>query len=450
MKKTGHKLLFIAHTDNLRGGGELSVLELMADAKKQGHLVYGVVPGPGDFASRLRELGIEFSAFKYSYWGKPTNGTEAGQNLNAVQLIADIVRTQKIDCIVTNTLMIPWGALAAAITNTPHIWISRELLTLHHGHLKEYYDFIGSFSNVVMANSKSNADYIRRVGGLENVGQFYSYVDSDKLKLGGPESKPRVVCIAARIHPDKNQLELVKALAQMKKQAKLSHKTLLFGAYKETDAYFRLIKKFIADNKLENEIEFPGFIADPFSIVGPGDVFVRTSKHESLGRAITEAMKLGLITIAADIPDSKEAFELGGGVVYKSDDPAELAAVLETVFGDYDKYKKEAKQVQHKVLKNLTMKYCHKPFMEELTRCAGLPNPRMELRHVADFIKGLSLAAAMHLKEVESLRQTIEKKQQTIDQIVNSKGWRMVESIRKIKNSPKALIKPQRKDGKNG
>src|SRR3990167_3278084 len=287
------KLLFIAHTDNLRGGVELSLLELIKSAKKRGYKSYVVVPGPGEFAEEIKEIGVDCTSTRYYYWGRPYSASENSVNLIAISKIAQLVDKHKIDCVITNTLMIPWGALAASITDTPHIWITRETLTHHHTHLHDNYDFIEAYSNIVFANSKDNANYLSKEIGMKNVKQFYSYVDISNLQLNARPQKPRIVYIAARIHPDKDQLELAKALSKLERQKQLNIETLFIGSYSEDDEYFQQLKSFIGQNKLDKKVKFVGYSSRPFDLVSSNDIFVRTSKHESLGRAIAEAMKLG-------------------------------------------------------------------------------------------------------------------------------------------------------------
>ncbi|HLB66338.1 hypothetical protein A2886_03090 [candidate division WWE3 bacterium RIFCSPHIGHO2_01_FULL_42_13] len=426
------RLLFIAHTDNLKGGGELSLVELIKSAKKRGYQPYAVAPGPGEFTEKLKQAGVSCTPVRYYYWGRPYSVPENTANLLAIKKISELVDELKIDCVVTNTLMIPWGALAASIANIPHIWITREFLTHHHGHLHNNYDFIGAYSNMVFANSRDNVDYLQKEIGMKNARQFYSYVDVVNLRLNKRQIKPRVIYIAARIHPDKDQLELAKALSILEKHYRLKIEAVFIGSYSEDDEYFQKLKSFIRQNNLGKRIKFTGFKPKPFELVGPNDIFVRSSKHESLGRAITEAMKLGLICVAADIESSKEAFRLGGGVLYKSGNPKGLANVLRRIIKNPQDFRELALQAKAKSLSNLSEENCHKPFFEGLEKVFGQKNPRRELQYIypqfANIIKTLEgrEALAAHYKSLA------ERRRQAIEDITNSKGWRAVLFVRRV------------------
>ena len=431
-ERKGQKLLFIAHTDNLRGGGELSLVELIKSAKRRGYKLHVVAPGPGEFVEKIEEVGARCTPIRYYYWGRAFSANESAANLVAFKKITELIKEHKIDCVITNTLMVPWGALAAAVTNKPHIWITREKLTHHHSHLHENYDFIEAYSNLVFANSKDNANYLQKQIGMKNVRQFYSFVDALDLRLNSEQSKPRIVYIAARIHPDKDQFELIKALKILQNRNQLETETLLIGGYKEEDEYFQEISSFAKKNNLAEKIEFVGYNPNPFELVGPNDIFVRTSKHESLGRAITEAMKLGLIVVAADIPSSVEAFKLGGGSLYKSGDANDLAKTLEKVIDNYRAFKHRAMEAQQKALKNLSEEASHQLFFEELSKVSGQINPRCELKSIYPQFSGVSETLEEREALLNHYKTLSEQRKQTIADITNSKGWKTVLFARKV------------------
>ncbi len=426
------RLLFIAHTDNLKGGGELSLVELIKSAKKRGYKPHVVVPGPGEFAEKMSQIGVDRTPIRYYYWGRPYSANENSANLIAIKKIIELIDRKKIDCVVTNTLMIPWGALAASVVNKPHIWITRETLTHHHGHLHDNYDFIEAYSNTVFANSKDNANYLQKEIGMKNVKQFYSHVDVSNLQLNTRQLKPKIVYIAARIHPDKDQLELVKALSILERRRQLNIETVFVASYSEDDEYFQKIKSFIHQNNLDTKVRFVGYSSRPFKLVGSDDIFVRTSKHESLGRAITEAMKLGLVVVAADIPSSVEAFGLGGGNLYKAGDPSDLAKVLNKVISNSEESKRRAMEAREKILKTLSEETSHQPFFEELKKVLGQKNPRPEFRHIHSQFVNITGTLEDREALAAHYKRLAEQRNQAIEDMVNSKGWQAVLFARKI------------------
>lgn len=430
------------------GGGELSVVELIRGAKQRGYRPHVVVPAPGEFADKMKEIGVDTTVVKYFYWGRPYLPKENLANMQAIQKLTGLIKTLKIDCVVTNTLMIPWGALAASATDTPHIWVTREKLNNHRAHLFENYDFVSTYSNIVFANSRDNAEYLQFEIGMKNVKQFYSFVDPKQLSLDASIKTPRIINLAANIRPSKDQMEIAKALVELNKRKKLSLQTVFVGGFSEDDEYFKKVKAVIDNNNLGDKVSFVGFHAEPFKLMGANDIFVRSSKYESLGRTITEAMKLGLICVAADIDSSKEAFNLGGGVLYKSGDPEDLADALQKIINDPAKYLELAQKAEERALKNLSEQACHDPFFAELDGVVTQHNPRSEFRHLTTQFDGL-VEAIKNLENLKDHYQNLaEKRKQTLDKIVNSKSWKTathLQNISKIASKPAKFVKRNRK-----
>lgn len=429
--KSTKRLLFISHTNNLKGGGELSLLELLKAAKRKGFDIHVIVPGEGEFVNRLRDLGVKCTPIDYYYWGRPNSLEENKANLTAINKIAQIAAREHSDCIVTNTLMIPWGAIAASIVSVPHVWVAREFLVNHHSHLHEQYDFVSSFSNLVIANSRNNADYMRKIPGLENTKQFYSYVDIQNIKLNSDLKTAKVVCIG-RIHPDKNQSEIIEAIAYLKTNKKPFPKVVLIGDYQKDDAYYTKLTNLIKQNQLYKEVTFTNFKSNPYEFVGQEDILIQPSKSESLGRTITEAMKLGLICVGANIPGTREAFELGGGMLYEPGDVSKLGEIISAIHKDPEYYKKQAKVYQAKALKNLSEETCHSPFFREISEVYNLPNPRKEIGFIGPTFSGVERLLEIYENRANHYEQKSTKYKKDLENIVNSRSWKIILSLRKI------------------
>ncbi|MEX2014576.1 MAG: glycosyltransferase [Candidatus Saccharimonadales bacterium] len=436
----GRKLLFISNAGNLRGGSQSSLIGLLKSCKKRGHYPHLIVPEEGDLSGIAETLGIEHTVVRYSRWRSSTIGLEKGADFVTIPRLVELISKLQPDCVVTNTLVVPWGAVAAAIADVPHIWVAREFFVHHRSDLKDYYDFIDSYSNLVIANSKSNADYLRKEAGINNAKHFYSYVDVSGVRLSSDDSI-KIIDIGI-VHPDKNQLELLKAATALKQKNELGGTRIIFiGEYREDD-YWNEIQGLIRKNKLEDNVEFTGFIKDPYGLVGPNDILVQPSKHESLGRTITEAMKLGMICVGADVSGTKEAIRLGGGIVYKSGDSKALANVLSDILINHDKYRIEAQKAKARAHKNLSEKASHQPFFDELDMIFGQKNPRRELRHLSPHFKGLIYLeneVTNLRKKTESQNQLLERQQRELIAIFHSRAWKAAVRARKLKVFPKEL-----------
>lgn len=162
------------------------------------------------------------------------------------------------------------------------------------------------------------------------------------------------------------------------------------------------------------------------------DIIVQTSRSESIGRTPVEAMKLGLVVIGADILGTKEAFQLGGGVLYKHDNPKDLAKKIAMVVSNQKKYQLQAKLAQNKVLKNLSEEACHKNFFIELEKIFTLPNPQNHLREISPYIASLAITDKNHQKTIREYQKSIDEHQYHLNNILNSQSWKLIVRIKQL------------------
>ncbi len=441
MATANKSILFVSHSATLQGGGESSLLELMKDTKKQGYKVYAVSPGEGDFAKQAIASGIDCLTLEYTRWWSAENDSQKLANLAAIERIAALAQEKNIGCIASNTLTIPWGALAAAAADVPHIWMVREFLSHQREGLQSHYDFVGAYSNVVIANSKCNADFIKSTAGIP-AEQFYSFVDITNLKLAETAGQsPKLVSIGI-VHPDKNQLEVLEALAELKRQKfQQLPRVLFFGAYREDD-YYHQLKDFVARHGLDHLVTFCGFTIQPYNQITADDILIQPSKQESLGRTITEAMKLGLICLGADIPGTREAFQLGGGHSYKSGDSKQLAKLIGDALTEHASYKAKAEQAAERALKNLSREACNEPFFKAVEKVRAQPNPRRELRHLRPQLNGM-VRLDRQVRRWQTLAEEsgthADRYRKELEAIRSSTAYRAFAAARRVKNIPRRI-----------
>jgi glycosyltransferase involved in cell wall biosynthesis len=432
------RVLFIAATHTQKSGGERSNFELVKAARKHGYEPCVVLPDKGDIAAELQRLKITHTVIPYYWWrwGLTTGIEDAGLiNFMAVGQIARFANEQRVEAVITNTLNVPWGAWVAAITNLPHVWVARENSSGQFSYLEDKFDFIGKFSNLVIANSQEVAKDIQQMPDCHNVDYFYSYVDVTKLKVNENLSRTRLV-VVADIHKHKNQLELLKAYSLLPQPLRAKVEVVVIGDKTDPD-YAVEIDKFLESSTVKNRIHFTGRAAEPYSLIGPNDIMVQPSVAESLGRFMTEAMKLGLICVGADIPGTSEAFRLGGGTVYKSGDPQSLAKVLEKVLTDLPAYKKQAAQAQARALQNLSEEASSGKFFKSIQTVLGEPNRRAELRHFADYFMNFAELAQQHKELVIRYDQSTRELIQKVEAMEGSRAWRLSLKLKKMRGKLK-------------
>lgn len=116
---------------------------------------------------------------------------------------------------------------------------------------------------------------------------------------------------AARLSPEKNQLNLVKAFAEFVKEHPNNRLFILGdGPLKQE------LKNMISRTKSENNIFMLGRIANPMPFIRNSDVFVLPSLYEGQPMSMMEAMTLGVkYILSSNIPQSVELLE-GGRLGY--------------------------------------------------------------------------------------------------------------------------------------
>ncbi len=440
------RLLFVASTSELQAGGELSHLALIRDAQKRGYYVRVVVPGPGDFARTLARENIPHTIVHMLGWA-PEHSFEAAHatNTKAVARICEIAKQDKIDCVITNTLNMPWAALAAAYVNLPHVWIIREMPLNEFSFIHNRYSFIKQFSNLLIANSGTVASHVQDRSAAV-VKSIRSYIDVSGVTLSKRTTTKFVVI--GGLQKQKNQLVVLEAAAKLKTANRLDSQIMCIGGNNDP-AYYSLLEEFVRKHNLQNDVQFLGHRNSPFSLVGPNDIVIQPSNTESLGRVVVEAMKLGLICVGADIPGTKEAFALGGGTLYKKDSAEDLARVLENILNNFGASKRQAIASKKKALKNFSLAACHDPFFYELQKILGQPNPVASLEVLSPFLLPVyeqsvsGLQARQQNKELKKhargLQQQKTDLQQQLNLVEQSRAWRIARFFDGIRRRPPSI-----------
>jgi len=126
-----------------------------------------------------------------------------------------------------------------------------------------------------------------------------------------PIGKTIISCVA-RLIPKKNQECLMKALVHLPDEYNL----WLIG-----DGSDRKRLEELADKLgISDRIWFTGQREDVISLVSQTNIFVLPSKTEGMSNALLEAMALGKVCIASDIPQNRVLLEDGRGILFPLDD----------------------------------------------------------------------------------------------------------------------------------
>ncbi len=347
-KEKALSLVFFAHSA-LLNGAERSLLGLVKDVvAHQGSLCTVVLPANGPLEPRLKDAGAGVIVAPSAWWCGPDGMTPEmlaeGLAVSAPAQVTDLLpRLREIDpdVIVTQTLVIPWGANAAALLNKPHIWSVCEFGELDHG-----LRFVEPFANIV-ADIEACSDFVFCcTNGVRN--EFFSkltpaacdvlYRHIELPPIEGSAHRrsggDRVVRLGffGTLSPMKGQADAIAAAAELKARGLSIDLTLVGTGH--LDHVFKLAR-LIQDYGLEQSVHLAGFIEDPYPAMRNCDIVLVCSQREAFGRAAAEAMLMAKPVIYSASGCVAEYLQDGEtGLSYPPGDIAALADRIARLAGD--------------------------------------------------------------------------------------------------------------------
>ncbi len=367
-------VLFISPCGDLEGGAERSVHELMHHLARVGHRVFDAFPegNPGEkewLRSELAAAGVVPVGVRgLDWWPDAPNAQLArragGQgDLAAIRQIREVIAGNGIDVVVSNTVNVYQGAMAAALEDVRHIWLVHEFPYGEFAYFANRLDFVCEMSDAVLCVAGPLHDCLSEMCGEKPIGTFLPYVDfagagvagcgeraagAAEGAAGAIATRPirRVVSVGL-MSERKNHLELLRACKLL---AERGHEALqvAFIGNCGTD-YRRKCDDYIAEAGLQN-VEFLGFRERPWSCVGEGDLVVLPSPLETFGCVFAEALAHGVPVVAADNPGFRMIHDrFDAGILYPSGDVEALASTIEQVLANYAEAERSAAETAPRV-----------------------------------------------------------------------------------------------------
>lgn len=142
------------------------------------------------------------------------------------------------------------------------------------------------------------------------------------------------IIFTGRVAPNKCHQDVITAFACYKKYYDSEARLFLVGSYKETDTYYRKLKKYVELLAVE-DVVFTGHIKfeEILAYYSVADVFVCMSEHEGFCVPLVEAMFFGIPIIAYSC--TAVPITLGdGGILIDKKNPIETAALINRLISD--------------------------------------------------------------------------------------------------------------------
>ncbi|MFN3707843.1 glycosyltransferase family 4 protein [Microcella sp.] len=396
------RVLFVNHSsapDHL-GGSERSLFRLIDEWLERNPALEPqfVTKAPkGLVVAELEQRGWPYRMVPFTGWAVPPHDAHPdqvayfAQRNNAATLeIAELIDDFQPDLVVTNTVVAPWGAFAAAICGVPHAWMVREYGDLDHGLVytqgrEATLTDIGVLSVAVFANSEAVRDHLAPFIPTEKLSIVYPVVDRDALDRASTEFAPDIpaapprtllVTVVGRLAPSKGQWRVIDALGVLADRD-IRPMVIFVGALMQPEYDAELVARAKALG-VDRQVRFVGEQANPFPYVAAADVCITPSGMEAFGRTTLEYLTLGKPVIAMNAGGSAELIvDDETGFLVDTDDIDALADRLAHYSAHRDDIARHGERARQRAHDLVSGPYSNRAAIERLESLVGMTIPRL-------------------------------------------------------------------------
>ncbi|MFR2522187.1 MAG: glycosyltransferase family 4 protein [Streptococcus salivarius] len=338
------KILFVSPIGAMFSGAEVSIVNLMKLLVQQGHEVYNVIPDntphiDKDYLRHMDTTGIKLFQLKTNQWWWPESKTldisdleiQASQQKN-IDEIREIIQNEQIELVISNTVNVFQGAMAAACEKVRHFYIIHEFPFGEFGYYKDLIPLIDDLSDKIFVVEGELYHTLTNYFTTDKLIPFIPYTEVQERPLKN-STISRFVSIGG-INERKNQLELLEAYNQLnRKEIEL----VFIGGWDEQ--YKKLMDDYIQTHHLER-VSFVGFHSDPWSMVTDKDILVLPARLETFSLVFVESVLNGVPAIISDnLGHLSSSKFLESGDLYPLGDRDLLSQQMATVIENFDTYK---------------------------------------------------------------------------------------------------------------
>lgn len=417
-------------------GAERSLLEMVGNLiAENGTICTVVLPNEGPLRFKLADLGVATVTMNYKWWGAQhmpnidevntlmqTGIENMGNQLPILEIISP-------DVILTSTLVIPWGAVAAFLLSRPHIWWVQEYGQQDHG-LEFYFtfqktlDIIREASNHVVVNSEAVKESLFKETGadkctvasynvvLEESGRtgksFFQHPNSVKLIAAGAVMKT------------KGQDDAVHAVKRLLESGYDVELSLLGDA---RTPFAAELMEFVRAEKLDDRIHFYGFFENVREVIEQADIGLTCSRNEAFGRVTAETLLMGKPVIGTNTGGTAELIEDGvDGFLYSPGNVDELAKKIAFFADSPEKIREFGERAPQNISKKLSKNPVDLAIYQICQNIKREPNP------------GSTQLVRLIIRWQQSAVQELLLKRQEFAEIHASQAWKNALILGKIRD----------------
>ncbi len=326
------------------GGAERSHSELVESLVRQGAMVHTVMPDPDQgLGDLLRRAGSSVETIPPLEWWTAQPGPDAGSSAawRGERLVDDALiaalESADVEIVLTQTSVVPQGAIAAAALGLPHVWYLREFVDLDHGlafpaGTAATGDVVLALSDLVLVNSRAvRAHYFGAdapsVHVLSPVPQVPS-VDHPRSR----EGEPWTLGIVGSLNPGKGQADAVRAVALLRAGG-LDVRLSLIGP--DVAGGLESLQALAEELSVSDLVDFRGVVGGLDEVYAGVDAIAVTSRSEAFGRIPFEATAYSVPVVYAAAGGTVEYMTPDvTGLAYRPGDSAALAAAVRRLHDD--------------------------------------------------------------------------------------------------------------------
>lgn len=328
-------VLFISHSGRRNGGAQSVMFNLMKELPKDLFSCQCIFPERGAFMDEVAAAGIKSHKQGFMWWAGFELDTlykipDCLWNIRiSVEPIIKIIQNEKIDVVVSNTISMCEGALAARIAKVPHVWYIHEILSrdpkMKHMINMEFLYYIAlQMSEAVVAISDSVRKEIEaHIGGPSKK----IFVIHNGIKSSRPDFtrvRNHSILSVGGVCRRKGQMALLKAARIVCDKIPDAH-FYIAGKFWEREYRQQLLDTRV-ELGLEKNWSFLKWVEDIDTFYRNGAVLTSTATCEPFGLSVLEAMNRGLPVVTTDSGGPSEIVENGKtGIVVPVDDVQAIA-----------------------------------------------------------------------------------------------------------------------------
>ena len=356
MKKV--RVLFVSHDSSLYGA-QLSLLGLLEKLDRSRFEPWVVAHSEGPLIEAIRSLNIPVTIRPIVHWIASGKAAEKSWFYRSKTLarglrsrawaLAHLIELNGIDLVYTNTVTCIEGALAAKMTNRPHIWHLREQVRGNSQLRTVVPEFLLPWViNALSTRILVNSHYLYRAFAYyplrEKLTVVYNGIDPERFDINHEKASytlrselnlplnSKVVAIIGSIIPRKGQLLFVNAASHL--VSSIPDVAFLVVGEGPPD-YVQLVKNRVQVHGLKMNFHFVGSRNDIPKILAGVDLLVIAADEEPFGRTVIEAMAAGVPVVSTKCGGPEEIILDGiTGLLVSTDNPIEAANAIERILND--------------------------------------------------------------------------------------------------------------------